>query len=106
MQLAPTEEQQAIQQEARRFLTAETKRERRLAWDGEPAGHDAAFWQAVGRLGWLGYGLPSEYGGEGASLVDLGLLVEECGRAAAPFAIFAALAGGLGLAALGTAAQK
>ena len=30
------------------------------------------------------------YGGQGASLLDLGLLVEECGRAVAPFGIFAA----------------
>ena len=106
MYLAPTEEQKAIQQEARRFLTAELTRERRLAWDKTPEGHDPAFWQAVGRLGWFGYGLPEAYGGQGASLLELGLLVEECGRAAAPFGIFAAIAGGLGLAALGTPAQK
>ena len=106
MHLAPTEEQQVVQQEARRFLAAEVTRERRLAWDRHPAGHDPAFWQAVARLGWFGYGLPPAYGGEGASLVDLGLLVEECGRAVAPFGIFAAIAGGLALAALGTPAQK
>jgi len=52
MHLAPTEEQKAIQQEARRFLAAELTRERRLAWDKTPEGHDPAFWQAVGRLGW------------------------------------------------------
>ena len=41
MHLAPTDEQQAIQQEARRFLGAEITRERRLAWDQTPEGHDA-----------------------------------------------------------------
>ena len=106
MHLAPTEEQQTVQHEARRFLAAEITRERRRLWDEAPEGHDAAFWQAVARLGWLGYGLPEAYGGQGASLLELGLLVEECGRAAAPFGIFAAIAGGLGLAALGTPAQK
>ena len=106
MHLAPTDEQVAIQQEARRVLATEITRERRQVWDGLPAGYDPEFWQAVARLGWLGYGLPEAYGGGGASLVDLGLLVEECGRAAAPFGIFAAIAGGLGLAALGTPAQK
>ncbi len=106
MHLAPTEEQQVIQHEARRFLAAELTRERRLAWDQEPSGHDAAFWQAVGRLGWFGYGLPRQYGGEEVSLVEVGLLIEECGRAAAPFGLFAAIAGGLGLAALGSAGQK
>jgi len=106
MDLSATAEQQAIQQEARRFLSTEISRERRREWDATPEGHDPAFWQAVARLGWFGYGLPEAYGGQGASLLDLGLLVEECGRAVAPFGIFAAIAGGLGLAALGTPAQK
>ena len=91
MHLALTDEQQAIQQEARRFLAGEITRERRLAWDATPEGHDAAFWDAVARLGWFGFGLPEAYGGQGASLVDLGLLLEECGRAAAPFGLFAAM---------------
>lgn len=106
MDLAPTDEQRAVQEQARRFLAVELVRERRLAWDRTPEGHDAAFWEAVAALGWFAYGLPAAYGGQGASLLDLGILVEECGRAAAPFGIFAAIAGGLGLAALGTAAQK
>src|SRR5206468_4080988 len=96
MQLAPTEEQEAIRQAARRFLAAEITRERRLAWDRTAEGHDPAFWEAVARLGWFGYGLPAAYGGQGASLLDLGLLVEELGRAAAPFGVFAAIAGGPG----------
>src|SRR5262249_11172192 len=106
MHLTTTADQAAIQREARRFLTSEITRERRLAWDQHPAGHDAEFWQAVARLGWFGYGLPPAYGGAGASLLDLGLLLEECGRAVAPFGIFAAIAGALGLAALGTPGQK
>ena len=106
MDLAASEEQQAVQQEARRFLAAEVTRDRRLAWDRTAEGHDPAFWQAVARLGWLGYGLPGAYGGQGASLLDLGLLVEELGRAVAPFGIFAAVSGGLAIAALGSPAQK
>jgi alkylation response protein AidB-like acyl-CoA dehydrogenase len=106
MDLGTSEDQQAIQHAARRFLSGEIDRERRRRWDETPAGYDPVFRDAVARLGWFGYGLPREYGGEGASLLELGLLVEECGRAAAPLGIFATIAGGLGLAALGTAAQK
>src|SRR5207253_4048973 len=106
MQLAPTEEQEAIRQAARRFLAAEITRERRLAWDRTAEGHDPAFWEAVARLGWFGYGLPAAYGGQGASLLDLGLLVEELGRAVAPLGVFAAIAGGLALATLGSSRQK
>src|SRR6266850_1231568 len=106
MDLAASEEQQAVQQGARRFLAAEITRDRRLAWDRTAEGHDPAFWQAVARLGWLGYGLPEAYGGQGASLLDLGLLVEELGHAVAPFGIFAAISGGLALASLGSPGQK
>src|SRR5581483_116319 len=97
MDLGLTPEQQTVQQEARRFLAAEITRERRLEWDRAPAGYDPAFWRAVSDLGWLGYGLPVAHGGQGASLLDLGLLVEEWGRAVAPFGL---------LAALGTPAQR
>src|SRR5579885_3504294 len=106
MDLGLTPEQQTVQQEARRFLAAEITRERRLEWDRSPTGYDPAFWRAVSELGWLGYGLPAAHGGQGASLLDVGLLVEEWGRAAAPFGLFAALSGGLALAALGTPAQR
>jgi alkylation response protein AidB-like acyl-CoA dehydrogenase len=106
MHLAPTDEQQAIPRAARAFLAAEITRERRLEWDQTAAGHDALFWKAVADLGWLGYGIPEKLGGQGASLVDLGLLVEACGRAVAPFGIFASLAGSLAVARLGTAAQQ
>lgn len=106
MHLAPTDEQQAIQQQARRFLAAEITRERRLEWDRTAEGHDATFWRAVAGLGWFGFALPEAAGGQGASLVDLGLLIEESGRAVAPFGVFAAIAGGLALDALGTDAQR
>ena len=61
-------------------------------WDRTPEGHDAEFWRAVGELGWLGFAVPEAMGGQGASLLDLGILLEECGRAVAPFGIFAAVA--------------
>jgi acyl-CoA dehydrogenase len=90
MNLAPTPDQQAVMDQARRFLAEQVTRERRLAWDAEPAGCDDAFWRAVADLGWLGYGLPEAHAGQGANLLEVGLLVEECGRAAAPARIFAA----------------
>jgi alkylation response protein AidB-like acyl-CoA dehydrogenase len=106
MNLAPTDEQQAVMEAARRLLAKELTRERRAALDATPSGIDAELWNAVADAGWLGFALPPRYGGQGASLLDLGLLVEECGRAAAPAAIFTTITGGLALDALGTAAQK
>src|SRR5438477_1807130 len=106
MELAPTPEQQAVQDEARRVLAAEIGRERRVAWDATPEGYDPAFWQTVAGLGWLGFAVPAEHGGHGASMLDLGLLVEELGRAVAPLGVFAAITGGLAVAAAGTPAQR
>lgn len=91
---------------ARRLLAKELTRERRAAWDQSERGADGAFWRAVADAGWLGYGLPEKQGGQGASLLDLGLLLEECGQAAAPQALFHRVAGALALDALGSAAQK
>lgn len=106
MHLAPTEEQQAVQSAARTFLTKEITRERWQAWATLPEGYDRDFWDATAALGWLGYGVPAPDGGQGASLLELGLLMEECGRAAAPLAIFGAVVGGLAVAATGSARQR
>src|SRR5262245_49665689 len=106
MHLAPTDEQRVVPESARDFLAAEITRERRLEWDKTASGHDPAFWKAVADLGWFGYAIPEKFGGQGASLVDLGLLIEECGRAVAPFGIFASLCGSVALDMLGSPAQK
>jgi alkylation response protein AidB-like acyl-CoA dehydrogenase len=42
------------------------------------------FWSALADLGWLGLHLPEEYGGQGAGLPELGVVIEELGRACAP----------------------
>src|SRR5262249_1187104 len=106
MHLAPTDEQQAIQAEARRFLSTEITRERRLAWDGMPEGHDPDFWRAVGRLGWLGFALPESVGGHGASLLDLGLFIQDWRPPVAPLGLVAAVGGGLALDVFGADAQR
>lgn len=106
MDLAPTPEQQAVREQARRLLASELTRERRLAWDASPEGYDPAFWSVVAGAGWFGFAVPERYGGQGASLLDLGLLLEETGRAAAPLAVFAAITGSLALIELGTEAQR
>ncbi len=106
MHLAPTEEQQAIQSAARTFLAKEITRERWQAWATLPEGYDRDFWAAAAALGWFGYGVPARDGGEGASLLEVGLLMEECGRAAAPLAVFSAVVGALGVASMGSPRQR
>ncbi len=106
MELSPTPEQQELQSSARRFLEKEITRERLMAWDKTAEGYDPAFWRAVAELGWLGFSLPESHGG-GASLLDMALLMEECGRALAPLAIHSAIIGARAVTALsGNTAER
>jgi alkylation response protein AidB-like acyl-CoA dehydrogenase len=61
----------------------------------------------MAKLGWLGLPFPEEQGGAGLGLVELGLVLEEMGRAAYPGPFFATVVlGGLGISLGGNAAQK
>jgi 3-oxochol-4-en-24-oyl-CoA dehydrogenase len=42
------------------------------------------FWDDVAKQGWLGLHLPERYGGQGFGPVELGVVLEELGRACAP----------------------
>src|SRR4051794_29209500 len=58
-------------------------------------GFDRAVWQRMGtELGLLGLAVPAEYGGAGCGLVEVGLVLEETGRAllCAPYFSSAVLA--------------
>jgi len=101
LELNPTPEERELQDGARRFLGKEITRERLLAWDRTAEGYDPSFWRAVSELGWIGFSLPESLGGGGAPLLDLALLLEECGRAIAPSAIHSAIVGARAIALLG-----
>lgn len=68
----------------RDVLAREATPERVRAAMGDPAGHDAALWSQMAELGWTGLAIPERYGGAGATLVELGGLLEELGRCLAP----------------------
>ena len=55
----------------------------RAAWD-DGEGHDAALWDHLAGMGVFGMLVPEAAGGLGGTEVDLVLLLEELGRAAAP----------------------
>jgi acyl-CoA dehydrogenase len=70
---------------------------------GSETGFDAAIWQEMADLGWLGIAVPEEYGGVGLSIAEVVPVVEQMGRTmlASPFvattlAAQALLAGGSG----------
>jgi alkylation response protein AidB-like acyl-CoA dehydrogenase len=88
MNFAFTEEQEELRKTVRAFLEAkspETAVREQMETD---AGYDAAVWGQMGeQLGLQGLAIPEEFGGSGYSFVELGIVLEEQGRAllCAPF---------------------
>ncbi|MFE5395970.1 acyl-CoA dehydrogenase family protein [Streptomyces sp. NPDC056568] len=90
-----TEEQDELRQTVRRFLSdhsSETEVRRLMETE---SGYDPALWKQMGtQLGLQGIAIPEEYGGQGFGWVELGIVLEEMGRAllCAPFFSSAVLA--------------
>lgn len=98
MRLTPTPEQQELCDAVERFCQEQITAERLMAWQREPRGVDAATWQAIAELGWFGLALPEARGGSGQGLVDLALLLQECGRGLIPRSVLNAVRAGWALA--------
>jgi len=80
-------EQKEIQHQARRLLAEQCDlRVVRRILDGA-APFDAALWQQIGELGWLGVAIPEAYGGLGLGGGSLCVIAEELGRALAPLPV-------------------
>ena len=88
MDLSLTEEQEMFKSAVRNFVQQEYPKERLLeiAASDEPATSPqlAPGWQQLLNTGWLGIAVPQEYGGEGGSFTDAGVLFEELGRGPVP----------------------
>jgi acyl-CoA dehydrogenase len=79
-----SEEAEALRDEARKFLAAESGREKARAVMDADLTHDAALWAKIVELGWTGIRIPEMHGGLGLSVLELCVLAEEVGRALAP----------------------
>jgi alkylation response protein AidB-like acyl-CoA dehydrogenase len=88
MNFAFTEEQEELRKTVRAFLeskSAETAVREQMETD---SGFDTAVWSQMGeQLGLQGLAIPEEFGGSGYTFVELGIVLEEQGRAllCAPF---------------------
>ncbi|MFF7547232.1 acyl-CoA dehydrogenase family protein [Streptomyces canus] len=95
MDFAFSEEQEQLGRTVRAFLThtsPETETRRLME---TPEGFDRALWRRMGtELGLQGLAVPEEYGGAGCGPVEVGVVMEEMGRAllCAPFLSSAVLA--------------
>ena len=80
-----TDDQKALKEEARRFLTAASPLTvARAVLENPGDGYDAALWARIVEQGWCGATIPEAYGGLGLGYVELCALAEELGRAVAP----------------------
>ena len=80
-----TDDQKALKEEARRFLTAASPLTvARAVLENPGDGYDTALWGRIVEQGWCGATIPEVYGGLGLGYVELCALAEELGRAVAP----------------------
>lgn len=107
MDLALTEAQEMLKNSAREFLERECPTSLVRAMEDDERGYPAQLWEQMAGLGWMGLAFPQEYGGEGGSLTDLAVLLEEMGRAMLPGPFFATVVNvGLTILDAGTDSQK
>ena len=84
MDLSLTPEQEMLKTAVRRFVQQEYPKETllQIASPTEPTPEEP--WERLTQTGWLGILIPTEYGGEGGSFTDAGVLFEELGRGPVP----------------------
>src|SRR4029078_3396858 len=95
MNFAFTEEQEELRKTVRAFLEAKSPESAVREKTDTAAGLDPAVWSPMGeQMALQGLHIPEEFGGSGYSYVELGIVLEEMGRAllAAPFFSSVALA--------------
>lgn len=80
-----TDDQKALKDEARKFLSACSPLSVvRGVLDNPERGYDPSLWTRLVEQGWCGAAIPEEYGGLGMGYVELCGLAEELGRAVSP----------------------
>ena len=106
MDLLLTEEETMLKSSAREFLERECPPSLARDMETDENGYPPDLWQKIADLGWLGFALPVEFGGEGLPLAYLGIVLEEVGRAIAPVPLHSTMVSALTIAGDGTAEQR
>lgn len=107
MDLTLSEEQEMLRKVARDFFESECPKSLVRDMMADARGYSSELWGKMAMLGWQGMMLPEEYGGAGASFIDIIMLVEEMGRALAPVPfVSTAILGALAILDAGTREQR
>ena len=107
MDLALSEPQEMLRKMARDFLATECPKSLVREMEEDEKGYPPQLWRAMAELGWMGLPFPEKYGGGDGSFLDLGVLLEEMGRACLPGPFFSTVVlGGLSILDMGSEEQK
>ena len=79
MDLSLTETQALLKDATTSFMETELPKQRVREVDESPTGFNQDLWQKMSDLGWVGMGVPEEYGGGGNSLTDIAVVQEVLG---------------------------
>ena len=83
MDFSLSQSQELLQKSARDFLEKECKDNAR-EMEKTNEGYSPKIWKKMADLGWMGLGIPSEYGGMDGDILELVILIEEMGRILLP----------------------
>ncbi len=101
-----TPEQKALQEELRKYFAELLTPEMREAGPGEGGETYRQLVRRMGEDGWLGIGWPKQYGGQGRSMIEQMIFLQEARAAHAPFPFVTISTVGPALMALGSDEQK
>jgi alkylation response protein AidB-like acyl-CoA dehydrogenase len=101
MKIGLTEEQIFLQKSVQELFTKECPPElvRKLRQD-DGNGRPTSLWTALAGAGVFGLAFPTELGGDGGDLFDLGLVYEQAGRVLCPTLVYSTIAFGVGVSRL------
>jgi alkylation response protein AidB-like acyl-CoA dehydrogenase len=107
MDLGLNEEQEMLKKSAREFLVKECPKKLVRELDEGDSGLSKELWKKMADLGWMGLPFPEKYGGNGGSLLDLTVLLDEMGYNIVPGPFFSTVVlAGFTLLAAGSEKQK
>ena len=82
-----TDEQRMLQESVRLVMKKEAPIALVRQMDEANTWHHTQLWDVMAKSGWLGLGLPKEYGGEDGNVIDQAILCTEFGRSLAPSSV-------------------
>ena len=101
-----TEEQEFLRQEVRKFLEQSSPMTEVRKVAETPEGFSRDLFKQISELGWVGLTVPEEHGGAGLGWFDLGVVLEETGRALFPSPLLSTTLAGAAIVAAGSAEQQ